>query len=851
MSVSGLSSSSLRSAGLASGLDTESIVKQMSALSKSRINSQQQKLDKLQWKQASYRDVIKKVSAFKDTYFNTLKPTTNMGSNSLFGARAATSTSSLLKVSAASNATEETYNISEVVSKASAASIEGAATPITGKINLDFASAVSGTNYTVKFTLDGSAKEITFTGGADAATTQTNFLAAVNAGFASSTASFSMSNGSLVATDATYTTLVHTYGISATTTPSSGVPSELTAIGLTGSVSSKTSLSKQLGELAFATPLEGNGFKFEINGKSFSFDKNTTISNVIDTVNNSDAGVKLSFDTLAGKFSLQTIESGVGSTLTLKQTSGNLLTSMFGSDKIAAASAVSSASLMSNGIEGNTPADGDGFGFEGGVSGTITDLLNKKLSVTVNGTTKEIGLWTYNSSGVKNDFTKSSIVLYQLNSELTKNFGSTAPQFSYDSTAQSFTLTTGTAGDVVSIDSVTDTSGGSAALLAALGFDNTNNTNEITTASKLFPGMEGTGISGQIDFGSGNIVNLDENSTIGDLVTGSGGNISFENGRLTLRGVDYYSPNTSDTGRTCLSSIFGEGYNYPGVPPTDLVTTYSDTGENALIKVNGSLISNSSNNITVNGTSFDISALSVGTQTDVSVTTAKSNTNAIDSVKKFVEDYNALIDNLNSEIKTAYDSDYPPLTDEQREEMSDKEIEAWEEKAKVGLLYQDQTIGKFLTSLRTAVNTRSSSGFGLTDMGITTSNNYLEYGKLEVNETKLAEAFNTNPDKIQALFTTVDTGLAAKVSSVIDSAAKTTGAAKGSLVLLAGAEKTASDTDNIISKQLQSYKDLIETLQEKYEDEQERYWSKFTSLETAMSSYNSQSEWLTSQFASS
>ena len=67
--------SGLRSSGLMSGLDTETIVKQMAAATKNRITKQQQKLDKLSWKQSSYRDVISKMSTFKDTYLNSLKVT--------------------------------------------------------------------------------------------------------------------------------------------------------------------------------------------------------------------------------------------------------------------------------------------------------------------------------------------------------------------------------------------------------------------------------------------------------------------------------------------------------------------------------------------------------------------------------------------------------------------------------------------------------------------------------------------------------------------------------------------------------------------------------------------------------
>ena len=165
------------------------------------------------------------------------------------------------------------------------------------------------------------------------------------------------------------------------------------------------------------------------------------------------------------------------------------------------------------------------------------------------------------------------------------------------------------------------------------------------------------------------------------------------------------------------------------------------------------------------------------------------------------------------------------------------------------MLYQDQTISKFLSDLRSAISTRSDDGFGLTNMGIKVSNVFSDHGKLEIDTSALEKAFSENPDKIQSFFTDVDKGLAKKVTDAINSAAQTTGATKGSLVRLAGVAKTTADTDNTITKQLQSYKDLIDKLQEKYEDEQERYWKQFTNLETMMSNYNSQSEWLSSQFS--
>ena len=116
-----------------------------------------------------------------------------------------------------------------------------------------------------------------------------------------------------------------------------------------------------------------------------------------------------------------------------------------------------------------------------------------------------------------------------------------------------------------------------------------------------------------------------------------------------------YEVITDAQGKAFLETIFGEGYNYPGVPPTDIITNYTSTGENAIITVNGTSVTSNTNSFTINGTTLDVSGLSTGI-VDASVTIAKDNAKGIDAVKKFVEDYNALIDNLNSEIRTSYDT---------------------------------------------------------------------------------------------------------------------------------------------------------------------------------------------------
>ena len=182
--------------------------------------------------------------------------------------------------------------------------------------------------------------------------------------------------------------------------------------------------------------------------------------------------------------------------------------------------------------------------------------------------------------------------------------------------------------------------------------------------------------------------------------------------------------------------------------------------------------------------------------------------------------------------------------------MSHSEIENWEEKAKEGLLYQGDTIQAFLYDVRSAITGGGGSAIpALEDIGITISSSWKDYGKLILDEDKLESALQEDPDAIKDLFTDSENGIATLVKTAVNDSIATTGDTKGKLVLLAGAS-TSYTTENSISKQMEEYKKRIDELQENYEDEQERYWSKFTQLETLISQYNSQSEWLSSQFSS-
>lgn len=882
----GTSSSGFKMSGLISGLDTESIVKQMSIATKNKINKQQQKLDLLTWKQNSYREVIDKINTFKGTYFDSLKPDTYLKSNYLMSAYKASSSNDRISVTASSSAAAGKYVISRIDQLAEKAKMESSSN-ISSGIKLDFSNATSGNSYDLAITLDGLKKDISFTVGSNDADTSANLEAALQSAFG--TSNFTVNNGTISYNEADG--IAHNFTVSASEGKLSDEALDIKkqdetmkAIGLDSAVSSRISLSSKLKDINFSEPLAGGSFAFEINGTKFTFDNESTVKQVIDKVNSSSAGVKLSFNTLSQKFIMESSEEGAASSLDIKQTNGNLLSSMFGKDVIGSSGNMSSVSLMDKSITGNAITTTD-----------FTDLKNSTINVTVNGVTKTIGLWGYNSNGDKNDFADKKTdddftpgtrnVVQVLNTEMKKAFGSNAPQFSYEETtangATSVEITLkGNAGDVIEFSEsrvdddgniVFDSNTGgvkaddaSKKLLAAMGLTSgaTNKLNGNTTLASVYGKDAVDGVTLTIN---GNSLTIDENTTLDDFNNAFGGDakLDFETGLISLNSAMTAS---DSKGTNLISKMFNTDYDIvsdsTSFAPSGTSNTFQSNGKNAILTVNGIKITNSSNQIKMDGTTINIQNASsdmIGVELigndEITVTTERDTSKAFDAVVKFVDDYNKLIEELHKEVDTMRPTSngklsgtkYDPLTEEQREEMSDKEIEKWEEKAQTGMLYHDQEINKFLSSLRTNMMTTTYDNFSIYDMGITVSSNYKDNGKLSIDESKLKDAFEKYPDKIQELMAG-ENGLITNMEKTIEKTVGTTGGNYGSLVRIAGIANTSTQTENTISKQISTYSDMIETLKDRYKDEQERYWKQFTNLEKVMNNYNSQSSWLSQQF---
>lgn len=276
------------------------------------------------------------------------------------------------------------------------------------------------------------------------------------------------------------------------------------------------------------------------------------------------------------------------------------------------------------------------------------------------------------------------------------------------------------------------------------------------------------------------------------------------------------------------------------VNTADSPTTVQVTGKDSLINFNGVDIKSTTNKVSAFGVELDLIKPTPSTipATSIKVTVTSDTTSIFDNIKKFVEDYNALIDSLSSKVKEKRNRDFAPLTDEQRSELSDKEVEKWDEKAKSGLLYNDPILREALSTLRERmykpVESLPEGGLNLlSEIGITTQYMAVD-GKLQIDENKLREAIANDPDGVMNLFT-ADDGIGTRVNEEVNKQIDKLNKKAGRPNTLTTLDISTIGNDLIeVNKQMSRWEDKLAQIED-------RYWKRFTAMEKAISKMNEQS----------
>ena len=272
----------------------------------------------------------------------------------------------------------------------------------------------------------------------------------------------------------------------------------------------------------------------------------------------------------------------------------------------------------------------------------------------------------------------------------------------------------------------------------------------------------------------------------------------------------------------------------------------------AVFVLDGAEMTESSNNFTVNGITLNLSKTTEsketpGTYDSVQVTVGKDGDSTYELVKEALTEYNKLIEEMNK----LYDADsargYDPLTDEQKEAMTEEDIKNWEDKIKGSLLRRDNTLGTLLSGMRTALATtykdeETGKVYSLSTYGIVTGN-YTENGKLHIYgdeddatyatyTDRLKTALEEDPDQVMETLTHVFGKL---YETMTEKCAKT--------------EISSALTfynDKQYSSLLKDYEDDLDIMEDRIKELEDKYYKQFTAMETALSKLQSQQNSLAS-----
>ena len=263
-------------------------------------------------------------------------------------------------------------------------------------------------------------------------------------------------------------------------------------------------------------------------------------------------------------------------------------------------------------------------------------------------------------------------------------------------------------------------------------------------------------------------------------------------------------------------------------------------GANASVKVDGRTYTNlQDNKLQVNGVTYTFKkATPVGTPAQVTI--AQDQDKLVENVKKFVEDYNKLLDDLHGRYNNNKYPDYGVLTKEQEAGMSREQVDKWNERAKSGLLYRDGYLRSIISDMRDAVTNRVGSAPGrynnLAAIGITSKD---QSGHLKLDENKLRTAIAAEPDAVNQIFSHTDDDDNYGDNGVATRLAERLGKRMESLKSHAGITADKSDRSEL-GKLIENYEKQMSDFKQLMSSFENQLYKKYNAMEEAISKLSSQ-----------
>jgi flagellar hook-associated protein 2 len=308
----------------------------------------------------------------------------------------------------------------------------------------------------------------------------------------------------------------------------------------------------------------------------------------------------------------------------------------------------------------------------------------------------------------------------------------------------------------------------------------------------------------------------------------------------------------------------------PSAHPGYVDTTRFAAGnraQDALLYIDGVSVTRNTNNFTIEGLTFNLTnalIASPGTPANFTITNERNIEDTMQTIRDFVRAYNELIRHLNNLHTTPRPRHgnrlfFEPLTDEQREAMSDREIERWEEQARTGLVHRDSTLRSIHADMRRwmtePVRLPDGSTISLHEIGITTgygTGSERLIGMLQIDETRLTQFLENDPERVRLLFQQNSTlpsttnaernsrmgqvGIAHRLNHLIENATGLDGSLRGRV----GLEGGSDDGLNPMSQHIRQYDQRIAQMQTWLQRRENHFFAMFARMEQAMAQSHAQ-----------
>ena len=787
--------------GLASGIDRDALIEQMTARTTSKITAKKQAMTKLEWKRDAYRSISNKIIDLQDNYLS--YSATKSLKNSDFFAKNQVSVQGdpdyTKYISATGNA--------DTASRVSVLGVNKLATSAT---------LISGE----KKTENEKDSAITL-GGISASDFENKEVKTSNL------SGTKLTFGTYSITDKQFTTeATFTFPTSYEKKLDNGKTETVTIDYTASSDKIVEQLNEALDSQGFLGKDGKSGIKFTLNGDQIQISQTDSITDK-------------------------------GKSCVIRETSSALKSLGFNSGKM-------NQDEINNGIsldEFNASSNKSSFEAAAITKQPLSGYLKgKSISVSYGGQTKNIEL-----IGDKEEIKDFKAFKDSLQNKLDKAFGSGKVTVGEDSKG-SLTFTATDSSQILQI------SADSKELQNALGITSTQS-NKISTGSSLWENRDKLGLGKyntkeelndalkNFTVNGAKIDNITADTTVDGLLTAINNNKDAGVTATYLGSANKFVLSSNEKGKGREISLGADPDKKDDAANLifggDKKESHDGTDGEMSILYNGvkTTITSSSNTFSIDG--LDIRAtntFNTGSATaegGVSFTASADTEKVTETVKKFIEAYNAMIDEVRTQATTKPDSNYKPLTDDQKNEMNENSIKNWEDKAKEGILYNSSALKDLDNATQGIFSSMMMNGVSYDDLekiGISFSDDYTAGGKIVFDEEKFKTAMDSDPEKVSDLFTgthgivnTIDSTL----STYATRYASKNGNSYGVLIEEAGSEKLSLTlTNNSIYKELKDMQETITNLQSQLSTEQDRYISQFTQMERLINQMNSQSSYL-------